>query len=62
MCVTKKPMRFEVSIPFPEGDVSCGSCIFMARSCVTATHCSITRAVIPAGEKGRVPSCPLKPI
>ncbi len=61
MC-SKKPMRFEVSIPFPEGDVACMSCMFCARSCVTATHCSITRDVIPAGEKGRILSCPLKPI
>ena len=58
----KKLMKFEVHIPFPEGDVTCEACIFCARSCVTATHCSITRNVIPTGEKGRISSCPLKPI
>ena len=61
MC-NKKPMRFEVELLFPEGDVTCEACIFCARSCVTATHCSITRTVIPAGEKGRISSCPLKPL
>lgn len=58
----KKPMRFEVSIPFPEGDVTCKACMFCARSCVTATHCSVTGDVIPDKEKGRILSCPLKPI
>ena len=58
----KKLMKFEVELPFPEGDVSCEACIFYARSCVTATHCSITRAIIPKGEKGRASNCPLKPI
>lgn len=58
----KKLMKFEVQLPFPEGDVTCNACIFCAKSCVTATHCGVTGIVIPTGEKGRIVSCPLKPI
>lgn len=52
----------KVPLMFPEGRITCDSCIFCARSCVTATRCSATGNVIPAGEKGRISSCPLKPI
>ena len=61
MC-DKKLMEFKISLMFPEGDVTCKSCIFCAKSCVTATHCSVMGSVIPANEKGRILDCPLKPI
>lgn len=52
----------KVKLPFPKGQMTCNTCIFCARSCVTATHCSVTGVFIPNNEKGRILSCPLEPL
>ena len=52
----------KVKLRVPNGQITCNSCIFCARSCVTATHCSVTGNVIPNNEKGRILSCPLEPL
>ena len=58
----KEFVMCKVKLPFSKGQMTCNACIFCARSCVTATHCSVTGEVIPNNEKGRILSCPLEPL
>ena len=58
----KKMMRFEVELPFPEGDISCEGCKFMARSCVGPSLCMVTGSVVDLKSQSRNANCPLKPI
>lgn len=56
----KEFITCKLKLGFPKGRITCDACIFCAKSLVTATHCSVTGAVIPKGENGRLSSCPLE--
>lgn len=57
-----KMMQWLVELPFPEDDISCKSCKFMAKSCVTYNHCGVTGSKVDLKSDERNKDCPLRPV
>ena len=58
----KEMVQFKISLPFPDGEVSCAECKLFAPSCIGNPICHLSGKTVNPKERKVAFECPLVPI